>query len=187
MSFLFGKQKTPQEILREHQRVLRKSIRDLDRERTHLQQQEKTLIVEIKKMAKQNQMSAAKIMARDLVRTRTQIQKFYQMRSHLQAVSLRIQTLKSTAAIGNAMVGVTRAMGAMNQAMNMPALQRIMMEFERQSEIMDMKDEMMQDTLDDVFEAEDEEEETDEVISRVLDEIGIKMNEDLMAAPSVSL
>lgn len=31
------------------------------------------------------------------------------------------------------------------------------------------------------------EEETDEVISRVLDEIGIKMNEDLMAAPSVSL
>lgn len=52
--------------------------------------------------------SAAKIMARDLVRTRTQIQKFYQMRSHLQAVSLRIQTLKSTAAIGNAMVGVTR-------------------------------------------------------------------------------
>ena len=47
-------------------------------------------------------------------------------------------------------------MGAMNQAMNMPALQRIMMEFERQSEIMDMKDEMMQDTLDDVFEAEDE-------------------------------
>lgn len=54
------------------------------------------------------------------------------------------------------MVMMMQAMGAMNQAMNMPALQRIMMEFERQSEIMDMKDEMMQDTLDDVFEAEDE-------------------------------
>ncbi len=30
-------------------------------------------------------------MARDLVRTRSQITKFYQLKSHLQAVSLRMQ------------------------------------------------------------------------------------------------
>jgi hypothetical protein len=35
--------------------------------------------------------SAAKIMAKDLVRTRSQITKFYQLKSHLQAVSLRMQ------------------------------------------------------------------------------------------------
>ena len=47
-------------------------------------------------------------MAKDLVRTRANIQKFYRMRSQLQAVSLRIQTVKSTAAMANAMAGVTR-------------------------------------------------------------------------------
>ena len=40
--------------------MLDKSIRELDRERNNLQSQEKKLIAEIKKMAKQNQMGAVK-------------------------------------------------------------------------------------------------------------------------------
>ena len=36
-------------------------------------------------------MGAVKIQAKDLVRTRRYIQKFYQMRTQLQAISLRIQ------------------------------------------------------------------------------------------------
>lgn len=47
----------------------------------------------------------------------------------------------------------------MNRQMNLPAMQRIMMEFEKQSERMDMKEEMMNDTLDSVFEEEGEEQE----------------------------
>ena len=47
-------------------------------------------------------------MAKDLVRTRAQIQKFYQMSSYLQTINLRIQTLKSTAAMAGAMQSVTR-------------------------------------------------------------------------------
>jgi charged multivesicular body protein 2A len=56
MSFLFGKRETPEEMLRKNQRALNKAMRDLDRERTHLEQQEKKVIVDIKKMAKQGQM-----------------------------------------------------------------------------------------------------------------------------------
>ena len=43
-------------MLREHQRVLRKSIREIDRERAALERQEKSLTIEIKKMARQGQM-----------------------------------------------------------------------------------------------------------------------------------
>lgn len=96
-------------------------------------------------------------MAKDLVRTRANIQKFHRMKSQLQAVSLRIQTLKSTAAMANAMVGVTRALGAMNASMNLPAMQRVMMEFEKQSEMMNMKEEMMEDTMEDMFETDEDE------------------------------
>ena len=56
MSFLFGKRETPEEMLRKNQRAVNKAMRDLDRERTHLEQQEKKVIVDIKKMAKQGQM-----------------------------------------------------------------------------------------------------------------------------------
>jgi hypothetical protein len=56
---------------KQNQRALNKAQRDLDRERTKLEAQEKKLIVDIKKSA---QKGAAKVMAKDLVRTRKYIQ-----------------------------------------------------------------------------------------------------------------
>ena len=46
----------------------------------------------------------------------------------------------------------------MNKAMNLPNLQKIMMEFERESEIMDLKEETISDTIDDVIGEGDEDE-----------------------------
>ena len=49
----------------------------------------------------------------------------------------------------------------MNRGLNLPQIQRIMNEFEKESATMDMKDEMMSDAVDDVMDEglEDEEEE----------------------------
>lgn len=47
-------------------------------------------------------------MAKDLVRTRRYVHKFYQMRTQLQAVGLRIQTLRSNQQMAEAMRGATR-------------------------------------------------------------------------------
>lgn len=82
---------TPAERLRKHQRALEKTQRELDRERVKLENQEKKLVQDIKKSAKNGQIGACKIQAKDLVRTRRYITKFYQMRTQLQAISLRIQ------------------------------------------------------------------------------------------------
>jgi hypothetical protein len=56
-----------------------------------------------------------------------------------------LQTLKSTHAMGEAMAGATKAMGAMNRRMNLPAVAKIMREFEKQNERMEMTSEMMGD------------------------------------------
>ncbi|CAN7993867.1 unnamed protein product, partial [Ixodes pacificus] len=163
MEWLFGKKKTPEEMLRQNQRALNKAMRDLDRERAKMEQQEKKIIMDIKKMAKDNQMDAVKIMARDLVRTRRQVKKFILMRANIQAVSLKIQTLRSQNAMAQAMKGVTRAMQNMNRQLNLPQIQKIMQEFEKQSEIMDMKEEMMNDAIDDAM-GDDEDEEERQVV-----------------------
>ncbi|CAD7694980.1 unnamed protein product [Ostreobium quekettii] len=184
MSFLFGKKKSPAELLRENKRNLDKAIRELDRERQALQNQEKKLIAEIKKTAKQGQMEAVKVMAKSLVRNRHAVTNMFGLKSQLQAVSLRIQTLKSTQAMADAMRGATKAMKVMNKKMNIPALQKIMREFEMQNEKMEMTSEMMGDAIDDVFEGEEEEEETDDLVNQVLDEIGIGTAEQLVAAPA---
>ena len=70
-----------------------------------MERQEKKLVVDIKKMAKSGQMEAVKIMAKDLVRTRNFIKKFILMKANIQAIALKIQTLKSQASMATAMKG----------------------------------------------------------------------------------
>jgi len=96
---------------------------------------------------------------------------------------LRIQTMKSTQAMGDAMKGCTKAMMMMNRQMNLPAMQKIMMEFEQQSEKMDMKEEMMSDALDDVMDQEEDDEKSQEILNQVLDEIGINLSQQLVDTP----
>ncbi len=79
-------------------------------------------------------------------------------------------------------------LGSMNRQMNLPSLQRIAMEFERENDIMDQRQEMMDDAIDDVTGLEDEEE-GEEVVNQVLDEIGVDLNSSVSPTlwPSVTL
>ncbi|KAL8874426.1 MAG: hypothetical protein Q9174_000219 [Haloplaca sp. 1 TL-2023] len=183
VEWAFGKRMTPQERLRKHQRALEKTQRELDRERVKLENQEKKLVQDIRKSAKNGQMGACKIQAKDLVRTRRYIDKFYSMRTQLQAISLRIQTVRSNEQMMQSMKGATSLLGSMNRQMNLPALQRIAMEFEKENDVMDQRQEMMDDAIDDVTGLEDEEE-GDEVVSKVLDEIGVDLGQAMGETPA---
>jgi charged multivesicular body protein 2A len=70
----------------------------------------------------------------------------------------------------------TALLGSMNRQMNLPALQRIAMEFEKENDIMDQRQEMMDDAIDDATGMEDEEE-SEDVVNQVLDEIGIDLGQ----------
>ncbi|XP_024944868.1 charged multivesicular body protein 2a isoform X2 [Cephus cinctus] len=186
MEWLFGKRITPEEMLRKNQRALNKAMRDLDREKMRMEQQEKKIIADIKKLAKDGQMDAVKIMAKDLVRTRRYAKKFMLMKANIQGVSLKIQTLRSQNTMAQAMKGVTKAMQTMNKQLNLPQIQKILQEFEKQSEIMDMKEEIMNDAIDDAMEDEGDEDESDAVVSQVLDELGLQLSDQLSGLPQAS-
>lgn len=77
-----------------------------------------------------------------------------------------------------AMKGATVALGSMNKSMNLPQLQRIAMEFERENDIMDQRQEMMDDAIDDAMDV-GVEEEGDEVVEQVLEEIGVDLSQSV--------
>ncbi|KAM0431032.1 hypothetical protein ACHAPT_005669 [Fusarium lateritium] len=183
LEWAFGKRMTPAERLRKNQRMLDKAIRELDQMRVKLEKQEKTLIQQIKTSAKNGQMGACKIQAKDLVRTRRYVEKFYAMRSQLQKISLRLQTYRTNEQMMQAMKGATMALGSMNKSMNLPQLQRIAMEFERENDIMEQRQEMMDDAIDDAMDVGIEEE-GDEVVEQVLEEIGVDFNQALGETPT---
>ncbi|KAL7676505.1 hypothetical protein ACOME3_002758 [Neoechinorhynchus agilis] len=188
MSFLFGRRQTPDDMLRANQRALNRAMRELDRERSKLENQEQKVIADVKQMAKRGQMDAVRILARDLIRTRGRIKKFILMRANIQAVSLKITTLKSQNAMTQAMKGVSRTMLRMNQQLKIPQVTRIMQDFEKQSQMLEMKDEMISDVIDSALTADgdfdDEDAESDRLVEQVLDELGIELQSQLNSLPA---
>lgn len=77
------------------------------------------------------------------------------------------------------MKGATKLLGGMNRQMNLPGLQRIAMEFERENEIMDERQEMMDDAIDEATGMEGEEEEGEDIVKEVLDEIGVDLGQSV--------
>ncbi|KAI9928122.1 ESCRT-III subunit protein did4 [Aspergillus wentii] len=105
------------------------------------------------------------------------------MRTQLQAISLRIQTVRSNEQMMQSMKGATMLLGSMNRQMNLPALQRIAMEFERENDVMDQRQEMMDDAIDEATGMEGEEEEGEDIVKEVLDEIGVDLGQAVRAPP----
>lgn len=171
------------EQMRANKRMINKSIRELERERSNLASQEKKIIQDIKTAAKNNQMSSVKIMAKDLVRTRKYMSKFYEMKSHLQGVQLRMQTMKSTEAMARSMAGATKAMTALSKQLNIPSLTAILQEFQQENEKLGITQEVMGDTIDEVLGEAGDIEQEEMVVNQVLDEIGIDANSLLAEAP----
>jgi len=159
----------------------------MDRERTTLERQEKKLMGDIKKEAKEGRVDSAKIMAKDLVRTRGYIKKMLKMKSHMEAISLRLTTMQSSAQMAQSMKGVTKVMGKMNKKMNLPQIQKIMMEFEKQNDTMGMKEEMMEDAMDDAFADDEDEDEEENILGGILAELGVEIANKLDAAPTANM
>ena len=80
-------------------------------------------------------------MAKELIRVRGQIGKLQSTKTTLQCVSNRATTAGATAAMTGAIGGATRAMAAANAQMNPAQMQQIMMQYEKQSQQMEIADE----------------------------------------------
>jgi charged multivesicular body protein 2A len=118
----------------------------------------------------------------DLVRTRQYIAKFIEMRSHLQACALKLQTVKSHQAMANALQNTAKAMAKTNKIISVPTITKMMVEFEKENTRSEMMQEMVGDALDDAFANDETEEEEARIVGQVLDEIGISMGDALPAA-----
>ncbi|KAI0565662.1 Snf7 [Gracilaria domingensis] len=75
-------------------------------------------------------------------------------------------------------------MSRINQTMNLPAMQNVMMQFEMEHGKMEMTQEMVDDAMGDVLSGADEEAQTDDVINQVLDELGLEQGSKLGAVAS---
>jgi hypothetical protein len=89
-------------------------------------------------------------------------------------------------AAASAIGSVTSAMATANSAMDVKATTKIMQEFRRENERLEVKQEMMDDALIDAFDTDDVEEEAEQVTNQVLAELGVELDSKMVGlnAPS---
>ncbi|CAK4136237.1 unnamed protein product [Aphanomyces euteiches] len=182
--FGFGKPtKTPREQAREAKREISHSQRDIEREKMALERQERQLIADIKRAAKERNQAGTKILAKQLIQVRQQKDKMTVMKSSLGSMSLQTTSMAAQMTMVTAMEKSTKTMAATSKQMDMGRFQKVIMEFEKQNEMMGVKEEMINDSLIDAFDDEEIEVEGDAVVDQVLTEIGLDLGQLMADAP----
>ena len=174
MSFLFGgAAPTTSELAQRYKRHINRSIRELDRESMKLVNEEKMLMAEVKK-ASQNNLKQSMQKAQAVVRTRQMQNKFSQMKAHLQGIACRIQNVKSTQALQQAVGSAVQMMRGFNK-LGGAELVGALHELEKQNSFMTTQSEMIDEQLDSVFEEDTDGEEINDVVLEVMREAGVEL------------
>uniref|UniRef100_A0A8C1P001 Charged multivesicular body protein 2Bb n=1 Tax=Cyprinus carpio TaxID=7962 RepID=A0A8C1P001_CYPCA len=166
MASLF-KKKTVDDVIKEQNKELRGTQRQITRDRAGLEKQEKQLEMEIKKMAKTGNREACKVLAKQLVQVKKQKTRTYAVSSKVTSMSTQTKLMNSQMKMAGAMATTTKV--------------RSFFPFK----LIFLK--VLNDTLDEIFEDSGDEEESQDIVNQVLDEIGIEISGKMAHAPSAGL
>lgn len=180
----FFKKKTVDDIIKEQSKELRGTQRQITRDRTALERQEKQLEAEIKKMAKSGNRDACKILAKQLVQLRKQKNRTYAVSSKVTSMSTQTKLMNSQMKMAGAMSSTAKTMQAVNKKMDPQKTLKTMQDFQKENMKMGMTEDLINDTLDECFDESGDEEETQGIVDQVLDEIGIEISGKMARTPA---
>lgn len=180
----FFKKKTVDDIIKEQSKELRGTQRQITRDRTALERQEKQLEAEIKKMAKTGNRDACKILAKQLVQLRKQKNRTYAVSSKVTSMSTQTKLMNSQMKMAGAMSSTAKTMQAVNKKMDPQKTLKTMQDFQKENMKMGMTEDLINDTLDECFDESGDEEETQGIVDQVLDEIGIEISGKMARTPA---
>ncbi|KAI4456804.1 charged multivesicular body protein [Holotrichia oblita] len=182
--FNFFSKPDPKVEQRQVDRQLRKAGRDLERDRRELEKQEKLLELEIKRLAKEGNQDGCRILAKQLIQLRKQKTRAYQANSKIQSIGIQNKAMQANVKLADAMGVAGKTMADMNTVLKPEQVLATVNAFGKQSMQMDMTEEMINDSLDDILNESGDEEESDNIVTQVLDEIGIEISGKISEAPA---
>lgn len=173
MDALFGKKtppKTPQDLAREWKHSLNGEARALDRQMRKIQQTEIRIKQEAKKAAKQGDMGAVRIYAKELLHSRKAVKRMMIAKTQISSVINQIQLQVSQLKVVGSLQKSTEVMSIMSSLVRVQDISETMANLSREMTKAGLMDEMISDTLDNVLDDVDEEE-ADEEVNKVVEEV----------------
>jgi division protein CdvB (Snf7/Vps24/ESCRT-III family) len=164
MAFLFGgagensgRPKSQSAKVSEQRAQLRSGVRALAREESKSAKEEQTLIADIKRLAKCGDIQRCTSKAKELVRVRAHIRRVQTTQSQLSGISRQLGTLSHTVSTGESLAKLTLFLRDMNQHMDVKSMNAMLNEFSAQQLRLGETTSIMEEHMDEAFEAEDEE------------------------------
>ena len=177
-----GARATNKESLKDYQRKVAGSARGMEREISRLDNQEGRLQHELGRYAKEAKIELATSKAKEMVRLRAHRGRLYTMKEHMTGLAQQLQTVQSSTKMQETIAVTTKMLQGLNVRFDAPSVARMLTEFERQNVLMNQKQEVVEDTLDSAFEADNEAESTSEAVLGVLQEAGLDLRGRLAQA-----
>ena len=165
------------EQIKMQKRSVDRSRRALEREAKKLERERKKMLTQIKKLAESGKTTGAKMLAKDIIRSKNQQAKIEQCVGQLSAVSLRIGACASLNELSDAMTNCANAMMLVSSKLDPKKLQQLAKEIAKQDDLLDMKSDMISEALESLDEGNEEEEE--ELYNQVLQEAGVKLADEM--------
>jgi hypothetical protein len=172
--------------VREHQQEIRRAIRAMDREDARSAAADRVLVKEITAHARDHKLPQCKAKAQQLVRARAHRARLDTMRGQLTALGPQLEVVKGTQQIHRVVEQTTALMRALNLRVNPRAAHKLLVDFERQNTAFTAGQEVMQETLDAAFEADDEQEASDDALSGIFRELGLSEAAELCRASATA-
>lgn len=159
--------------------MMDRHCRTIKRDIVRMEREQKELSHKLKAKAKRGEMGQLSVLANRYHLYRVNIQKMMNLENHIENVKQRISMMGSIAQINEALHTLTTTMKAINVKMGTSSLNGIIREYEKEL----TKVETNMERYDDVFEDDIDEDEQEDIVSSVLAEIGVEVDQSLLAVP----
>ncbi len=187
MSFLFGGgQQVKKDPVRDYLKELRHATRSMDREEMKAIGQEKVLVSGITKLAREQRIDLCKIKARDLVRLRAHRNRLMTMKGHMTTLQNQLSTVQSAKVMQETIAQTTKLLRGLNQKLDAKSVHKMLIEFERQNSEFSDGQVILEESLDNMFELENEQAETEQAVCSIFQELGLETQIELKMAASHS-
>lgn len=163
--------KDPKEQVGEWTKQIRGEQRELTRQIRDIERSEAKVKTQIKQAAKKNQMDVCKILAKELVQSRRAVTKLHVMSAEMNSLTMKMKEQLAQVRRTGAIQQSAAVMSSVNKLMNVPEMQKTMMGLSKEMQKAGIIEEMMNDTMDSVFDEEGLEEAADEEVENVLFEL----------------
>lgn len=176
---LFGI-KTPVERLREYRHQIEHTVREIENENRNLDRMERKLRQEFESAAKKQNIEMARIKARNVVRLKSQQLTLANVVGRLQDIIVKTHVIGSQLVVTGSIKKITNVLKQIDKKLSLTAFNKIAIEFQKQCDIMEVKEEAVDDAMDNAFDSEgNEEENTNEMVDKMLLGVGLDTKNEM--------